>query len=186
MKYLKYLVVFFVVASASFLAIGLFSPTISYESTVLVNKPVAHSFAVFNNPFNMKKWMPGFKSVKMVSGIPNTIGSKNQLIFEEDGKEIIIVEEVTEYEQNKVYAFDLTSDFVNSKIKITFQDVGGKTRITATTEATGNNVIFRSMFVLMKSHLQDRDQEAYTNLKDVIETTESQNSLLLDFILNQG
>ena len=186
MKVLKFTVILLVVASAAFLSVGFISPSVTYETTVLVDKPVTHSFSVFNNPFNMSKWMPGFKSINVLSGLPNQVGSRWELVFEEGGEEIVVVEEMTGFERNKLFAFNLSGDVLDSKVKITFEEVDGKTRITSTTIATGNNLILRSLFPLMKSTFQDRELEAYTNLKELIESEDYHNDLMMNFLLNQG
>jgi len=186
MKYLKYLVIFLVVASASFIAIGFFNPTVTYETTVLVNKPVSHSFSVFMNPFNTKKWLPGFVSVASISGLPDQVGSTYELIFEEDGERFILTEVMTGFEHNKLFAFDMSNEYLVSKVRITFEDVDGKTRITSTSETSAKNFIFRSLFPFMKSQFQERNDQTYANLKRVIESEDYHNSLLMDFFLNKG
>jgi len=186
MKVIKFTVIFLVVVSASFLSVGFISPSVTYETIVLVDKPVAHCFSVFNNPFNMNKWMPGFKSINVLSGLPNEVGSKWELVFEEGGEEIVVVEEMTGFERNKLFAFNLSGDVLKSKVKITFEEVDGKTKITATTIATANNFVLRSLFPLMKSTFEARELEAYTNLKKLIESEDYHNDLMMELRLNQG
>jgi len=186
MKFLKYLIIVVAVFSASFICVGFINPTITYETTVLVNKPVSHSFAVFNNPFNRKKWMPGFKSITTMSGLPNQVGSTYELIFEEGGEEIILTEEVTEFERNKLFAFNMSNEVFNSKIKITFEEEDGKTRITSTSVVTGSNMMFRSMFPFMKSVMEEKDKEMFTSLRDFIESDDYHNNVIIDYFLNRG
>ena len=114
------------------------------------------------------------------------VGSKWELVFEEGGEEIVVIEEMTGFERNKLFAFNLSGDVLDSKVKITFEEVDGQTKITATTVATGNNFILRSLFPLMKSTFQEREMEAYTKLKELIESEDYHNNLIMDFFLNQG
>ena len=186
MRYLKYIVIFLVVASATFLAIGFLSPSVTYETTVLVDKPVAHSFSVFNNPFNAKKWLPGFVSMRPISGLPNQVGSKYEMVFEENGEEFILQEKMTGFERNKLFAFDMSNEFLVSKVKIIFEEEDGKTRITSFTETIAKNFIFRSLFPFMKSQFQERERESYAKLKRLIESQDYHNDLLKQFSLNQG
>jgi len=186
MKILKYLVIFLVLVSASFLAVGFFVPTVTYESTVLVNKPITHSFNVFNNPFYLDKWLPGLKSAKYVSGMPNQIGSTYEMTFEENGEEIIMHEELTGFEVNRLYAFTLTNEALITKVKITFEEVNGKTKITSVSNVRGTNLLYRSLFPFMKFVFEAKDQEAYDNLKDLIEGGNKDSSFLMELLRKMG
>ena len=174
------------IASAAFISVGFISPTVTYETSILVNKPVGHSFSVFNNPFNTKKWLPGFVRMSVLSGMPNEIGSEYELVFEENGEEFVLHEVMTGFEINKLFAFDMSNEFLTSKVRITFEDEGGKTRIISTTETKAKNFVFRSLFPFMKSEFQSRNDETYANLKRLIESEDYHNNVLMDFFLKQG
>lgn len=186
MKFLKYFVIFLVVCSASFFTIGLFNPVVSYDTTVLVNKPVGHTFNVFTNPFYFEKWMPGFKSFKPIEGMPSEVGSTYEMTFENDGEEIVLIEEITGFEVNQLVSFKLSNDILTTEVEITFEQVDGKTKITARNSVHGNNILFRSIFPFMKSGFQKRDQLAYDNLKKMIENNTNHSSLLLDMFFKKG
>lgn len=186
MKFLKYLVIFLVVCSASFFAVGIFNPTVSYESTVLVNKPIRHSFNTYSNPFYLDKWLPGFKSVRPISGLPFRVGSINELVFVENGEDIIMTQEVTGFEVNRLFSFKLSNEVLVTHVEITFEEADGKSRITSVSEIRGNNLIFRSLFPFMKAEFKERDQKAYDNLKDLIEGSSKQGNLLIDLFMKMG
>lgn len=186
MKILKILVIGLVIASTAFISVGFINPTVTYETSVLVNKPVGHSFSVFNNPFNAKKWMPGFVRMSMLEGMPNQVGFQFEMVFEENGEEYVMHETMTGFEQNKLFAFDMNNEFLESKVKITFEDEGGKTRIISTTETRAKNFVIRSLFPFMKSDFQSKNDKTYANLKKLIEAEDYHNNVLMDFFLKQG
>ena len=93
---------------------------------------------------------------------------------------------MTGFERNKLFAFDMSNDFLVSKVKIIFEEEDGKTRITSFTETIAKNFIFRSLFPFMKSQFQEREQESYAKLKRLIESQDYHNDLLKQFSLNQG
>lgn len=186
MKFLKYLVIFLVVCSASFFAVGIFNPTVSYESTVLIDRRVSHTFNTFLNPFYLHKWLPGFKSARPISGLPFRIGSTNELVIEDNGEDIVMIQEVTGFEVNRLTSFKLSNEVLVAHVEVTFEEEDGKTRVTAVSEVRGNNLIFRSLFPFMKAKFQERDQKAYDNLRDLIEGKNNQSNLLIELFRRFG
>lgn len=159
-----------------FFLIGVFVPTFTYVSRIEVNAPVEHAWAVFNDESRVGEWMTGFKSIETISGNPNEVGSKFRLVFEEDGKEIVMTETMTAFEPHERFAFDLVNEVMNVNVDIRFASSGGKTEITATSLVDGNNIFWKSLLPLFKSGFEDRSQEMYDKLKTLIETTEVSSS----------
>jgi len=186
MKMLKYILAVIILISAVFLSVGFFNDNVTYETRVEVNKPLKQCFIEFNNPFNLKKWLTGFKSIEHISGLPNHAGSQWKLTFEEDGKEFIMTETVTAFEPNELFAFIIENEMLTTEVEVRFIEEDSKTIITSTNKVVGKNIIMRSTFPFFKSHFQEHAQGNYDKLKKLIEKTEQQNSLFMRWILNQG
>src|ERR1035437_6386733 len=99
-KVLTYGVVIILLPVIIFFSIGLFVPTIDFESSVTVNKPLAQSFGVFNSPFSLSEWIPGLNNVRWLSGRPNVVGSKWEMTIEEGENEYILQEELVRSEEH--------------------------------------------------------------------------------------
>ena len=80
-----------------FIAIGFIKPTYEGGVSVTVNAPVSTTFEYFNNPDNMAKWMDNFKSIENISGEKNQVGSKWKLVYDENGKDLVMTETVTAF-----------------------------------------------------------------------------------------
>ena len=186
MRILKYLVIFLVVCSVSFISVGLVYPTVSYQSSVIVNRPITHTFNAFTNPFYLHKWLPGFVSITPISGMPYQPGSIYELVVEHDGEEMILNQEMTGFEVNRLFSYKLTNEFLVTNAEITFAEVDGKTKITSISIVEGSNILIRSVFPFMQSTFQKRDQEGYDNLKDMIEGNRDQGGLLMDLFFRKG
>lgn len=183
-KAIKYIVGAIVVLSITFLSIGFIIPEVTYENKVFVGKPVGHTFQVFNNPNKLKDWITGFKKISHVSGFPNEVGSQWALTVEENGEEITMIEEITAYELDKLFAFKLDNDVLTTHVEIRFERVGTGTAIIVNNRVIGKNIFFKSLFPLYKSHFAEMTQVDYEKLKNVVETTEEkQGNLLMRWLM---
>lgn len=156
-----------------FIAIGLIKPTYEGGITVTVNAPVATTFAVFNDTASMRKWMDNFKRIENISGDQNQVGSKWKLVYDENGRDLVMTETITAFEQDKLFAFDMEDEYYKMHIEIRFEEKDGKTIITQVDKGEGKNIPARSMVAIMGSLglMQKQQQGMYNKLKDLIEKT---------------
>jgi hypothetical protein len=131
MKILKWLLGILAVLAVAFFLIGVFIPTFTYETQIVVDRPTEHAFAVFADESKLADWMTGFKSIETISGYANEIGSQYRLIFEEEGEVMEMIETVTAFEQNKLFAVKLVNDLMYVDTEIEFTEEMGKTKIAA-------------------------------------------------------
>jgi uncharacterized protein (UPF0128 family) len=89
--------------------------------------------------------------------------------FEQDGQTIEMIEELKEIKENEKFIFDMETDFFTGTVEIYFEGNDEKTTITAYSTMTGSNILYQSMFYLLKSGLQKQSQTNYDLLKEVIE-----------------
>ncbi len=169
MKYLKYLIILILVLGIAFIAKGMITPSISYETEIVVNKPVQESWAVMSDESNLPKWIRGFKKIEPVSGTPNTLGAVSKVYIEEEGTEMIMEETITAFKENEHMAMSFTMDFMNIDYEMFFKDQGGKTVITTKTNTTGNSMIAKSMLSFMSDGMGKQEDENLNNLKNLIE-----------------
>ncbi|MFN0276860.1 MAG: SRPBCC family protein [Chitinophagales bacterium] len=66
-----------------------------YTSEIEINKPRETVVALFDNPDNMKEWMPGLISFEALSGTPGQKGAKSKLKFDMNGRKIEMIETIT-------------------------------------------------------------------------------------------
>ena len=68
--------------------------------------------------------------METVNGNPGEVGSKYRMIFVENGEEMVIMEEVTAFQENELLAFTLDADPLISDVEIKFTGGESKTEIT--------------------------------------------------------
>ena len=145
MKYLKYLLVIIIVLVLAFFAKGLFTPSISYQSEVIVNKPVKEAWAVMSDESKLPEWIIGFKKSELISGTANTVGAVSKIYIEEGGQEMIMEETITNIIPNKLLSMTFTMDFMDMDYEMSLKENDGKTHITTKSKTTGNGMFAKSM-----------------------------------------
>ena len=66
-----------------------------YTNEVTIRVPVQRVVELFDDPDNMKKWMPGLLEFEPLSGTPGQPGAKSRLKFRMKNREIEMIETVT-------------------------------------------------------------------------------------------
>ena len=174
MKILKIILGLVVGLALVFFAVGIFAPSFTYENKVEVNASVEKAWAIFTDQSRMGDWLTGFQSMETISGNPGEVGSKYRMIFVENGEEMVIMEEVTAFQENKLFGFTLDADPLISDVEVKFTGDESKTEITATNHVEGKNLLWKSMLRIMKSMIANRGQEQYDKLKEIIESAPSE------------
>lgn len=169
MKFLKYAAIIILLLVVVFLGMGLLTPSISYENTITIDKPVKEAWAVMADESKLPDWIDGYKRMEHVSGIPNTVGAVSNVYIEDRGEEMIMKETITALQPNKKMAMTFTADFMNMDYEMNLEEKEGKTYIVTKSTTTGNGMISKSMISLMKSAMEAQEDKNLYNLKNVVE-----------------
>lgn len=169
MKYLKYILGILAIMVIGFFLLGLFKPEVSYECEIMVDKPLAESWAVSQDEGKMSEWLPGYQKIEHVSGSPGTVGAISDVYFITDGQEMIIRETITDIVSDESIAMSFASDFMDMDYKITMTSLDGKTKISSSTTAIGNGMVSKSLMALMGNSIKKQEETNLANLKNTIE-----------------
>ena len=94
-KILKVVIVILILIPLFFVSILLFSSgNLKYAEEIEINKPINGVVALFDNPNNMKEYMDGIESYKLISGTGREVGAKYKLHFKMDEMEMEMTETV--------------------------------------------------------------------------------------------
>ena len=173
MQAVKLIVSLLLGLAIAFLLIGVFIPEVEFNSSIDVNAPVDQAFAVYTDESRMGEWLTDFVSIENISGAPLEVGSRWRLVFKgEYGEDIEMIEEVTDYEALRHFGFVLENDdvLVNSHTRF-FSDGGGGTRIEGSSSLKGKTWYMRSLLPLFKGQTQQRQDQDFERLRELIETT---------------
>ncbi|MCA9717473.1 MAG: SRPBCC family protein [Myxococcales bacterium] len=171
-KVLKFVLGLVLVLVLGFFAAGLVIPTLSYETSVEVERPVETAWRVFMDGERMSQWMTNLQRVETIAGEPGMVGSQFRLVFDENGEEVVVSEMVTEVRKHEVYAFTIESDSVGGNAAVRFEDLGMRTRVTIRNELQGQNPVWQSLIVISQGFMRDRQLEQLNKLKQLIESAD--------------
>jgi len=153
-----------------FFAKGLMTPSISYDSSVVVDKSAKESWAVMSDQTKMSQWINGFIKTELISGEENTIGAKSNVTIDDNGQEQVIEETITKYKLHELMGMKFSMGFMDMDYEIHFDEADGKTTITSKSTPMGNGIIAKSMISFMTGMMQAQEDENMNNLKQLINT----------------
>lgn len=149
---------------------GLLTPSISYTSTVSVDKSVEEAWAVMNDESKTNEWLKGITKVEHMSGEKGKVGAVTKYTFDDDGRESEIVETMKTIVPNSQVAMDfLMEGVMTMDYKMDLVQEGTKTNITSSTTTKGLGLMMKAMIPFMKATMQAQEDENMGNLKKVIE-----------------
>ena len=74
-----------------------------YTTELTIRLPRERVVALFDDPANLAKWQKGLKSMEPLSGTPGTEGAKTRLVYDEGGREMVLVETLLTYDLPDAY-----------------------------------------------------------------------------------
>ena len=168
-KLLTGLLILIIAAIVVFFAPAVMKPTLTHESRVLISKTPKDVWKKFSDSDNMGKWIEGFKSIEIISGEPNTVGSKYKIVIEENGEHFEAIETVKEIVENEKIAFRLSGDMLTDDVVITLVNKGLSTEFIQTETLQANDFFYKALFYWMHSSLSEESQKNLNNLKKFVE-----------------
>ena len=76
------------------LYILIFSGNVKYSEEIVINANIDTVSTLFDNPYNMREYMDGIESYKVINGELREIGTKAEIIVSMGENKIIMIEEV--------------------------------------------------------------------------------------------
>jgi len=101
----------------------LFTGNIKYTEEIEINTNIDTVIALFDNPYNMQKYMQGIESYKVVEGNIREVGTKAEMIVLMEEKKIIMIEEVITNNLPKEKKVTYTADAVYNIVTNRFEKV---------------------------------------------------------------
>lgn len=169
MKFFKYLLGIIAFLLIGFLAMGFFTPEVSYDCDIVVDKPLEESWAVSQDPEKIGEWLSGFQKIEHISGTPGTVGAVSDFYFSTDGQEMVIRETINEIVANESVSMFFTTEFMNMDYTLNMASIDGKTKISSSTTTTGNSLISKSIMALVASSIKAQEETNLDLLKKTIE-----------------
>ncbi len=168
MKILKYLLLAILALVVIFFGRGLLTPSVNYESEVVVDKPAKEAWAYLSDTENLPKWIDGFKRTELVSGTANTVGAVSKNYIEQNGQEMVMEETITAYDEPKHIAMTFTMDFMDMDWEMYFTEADGKTKLRSVSTNKGNGLVAKAVVAWMGGGMKKQEDANMAKLKQLI------------------
>jgi uncharacterized protein YndB with AHSA1/START domain len=145
-----------------------------FRNEIVIDADQRSVWAVFDNPEYMKAWQPTLESFARKSGEDGQPGSVTELVYDEDGRKVRLVETITERREPHFLAGTYESDIGNALIVNHFEDAGdGRTRWVM----HGNHSfkgVFRLLGIFFAGSVRKRNEDLMNNFKLFAETQQAE------------
>jgi carbon monoxide dehydrogenase subunit G len=141
---------------------------INLDLGVLIDRPVRDVFAFITNPANMSKWNSAVVSLEQVTPGEINTGTKFKSVGEMLGRRIEGEMQVTAFEPDSKYGFQMNAGPVQVNVALSFKTVGTGTKLSL--NAQGNpGGLFKLAEPVMQSRVKAMMEENLARLKTVLE-----------------
>jgi len=168
-KILKYITGTIVIIVICIVLISRLFPVIDIETKVEIDVPVQKVFISFLDTQKMKKWMPGLEKVEFMGGMMLAKGARFRLIFSNNGKQSIAIQEIIEIKWNNLVEFNITRDGLTMHSIVKFIPDGSSTIVISENKAQGTGFFSKTVLPLKKNRIIKEAQKVQEQFKETIE-----------------
>ena len=141
-----------------------------FRHEIVIDADQDSVWAAFDNAENMKAWQPTLESFALRSGEAGQPGAVTELVYDENGRKVTLLETITERREPHFLAGTYESDIGNALIVNHFEDAGdGRTRWSMYGNQSFKGV-FRVISIFFGGSIRKRNEEMMNNFKLLAET----------------
>ena len=120
--------------------------TVRNSSSVEIDRSIDGVFRLTTD--HMPEWSIIVVEDEILEENPNGVGTTFRTVTEEKGRRMVFQGVITRYEPPHANAVRLTGDMFDIETEFTFEDLGGRTRVTQTAQVNGKGFLRLIMFFL--------------------------------------
>ncbi|MFT5168400.1 MAG: putative membrane protein [Saprospiraceae bacterium] len=140
------------------------------ENTVEISKPPSDVYEFLVDEENLSLWIKNFIKLERLEGEEGEVGSTSKHIYNENGKTIEFIEEITAKETGKLFKGVLRNRQVEIKISNElFLLADNSTRLVVVSEFYPQNLIIKIVTFFSKKSIIKRQRDDLQRLKEAIE-----------------
>lgn len=134
-----------------------------------IQKPVEHVWSIVHDTNYLGQWLEGFYSIEQIEGEEKGIGSKYKLVIANNGKEMEMIETVTEFEPYRLYSNSMDSEMMITNTTMKFMETASGTKIIVDSAFEPKGII-GNLLIRMGGHvIEEAYKKSYQRLKEVAE-----------------
>lgn len=141
-----------------------------FQIEMTIDKSRQEVWDTFDSSENSMKWQPTLKSFERVSGEPGQPGAVSKLTYNENGREVILMETITRRQEPEAFDGTYEGAGVINHIKNNFIEIAdGKTKWVMETEFQFQSLPMRLLGPLMKGSFAKRTEQDMQRFKELAE-----------------
>jgi len=157
---------------AIYLLVAVITPVVHVTVERNINQSVENSFRTLMNPFKFQYWIPGFQSVKPLSGEMNTPSSENIIVLEFKGREFLVYQKITDYERFRRFGFLSKYKSLEVMSVFVFNSSTSSATMSAKFDLRTRSFLQRPVLLLSLPRIRKMANKAADDLKAIIESGE--------------
>ena len=137
---------------------------------ITINADHETVWRIFDDPEHTRKWQPELKSKTLLSGEPDQVGAKYELVYDHNGRDMRVVSTLTEIRKFEVATTVLESDWGQTTITYHFESISSnQTRWVLEIEYRFKG-FYRLVAVFLRKNMLARGDEEMQRLKELVES----------------
>ena len=141
-----------------------------HKAEILIDADLATVWRMFDDPDNMAKWQPALKSFTHRSGIPGQPDAVSELVYDENGKNVVMTETITARRDESFLGGSYESDWGTAVVFNHFEETAeGKTRWTSNLNYRFKGFM-KIMALFMHRSIRNRSDRDMNRFKLFVET----------------
>lgn len=141
-----------------------------HKTDILIDADLATVWRMFDDPDNMAKWQPTLKSFTHRSGRPGQPDAVSELVYDENGREVVMTETITARRDESFLGGTYDSGWGTVVVFNLFEETDdGKTRWTSNLNYSFKGLM-KIMALFMQRSIRSRSDHDMNRFKLLVET----------------
>lgn len=140
---------------------------------ITINSDCETVWRIFNDPEYTREWQPALKSQTHLSGTPDEVGGKYELIYDHNGRELRAVITLTEMREFEFMAAILDSDWMRTTIANRFESLDGNRTLWVLEHEYRFKGIYKFVALFLRKTMRSRSDDEMRHLKELVESVRS-------------
>ena len=142
-----------------FLSLGIFFPSVSYETEQVVALDRARTFELYNDSSKLPEWLNDVKSVDTIKWVSGVVGSQFKIQLKDTPSTESLVETVTAFAQGDSVALSFKAGIMQKEDVFVFTEANQGCKIIGKHKVTAESYYAKCIFALMKNVFRKTDQQ---------------------------
>lgn len=141
-----------------------------HKVEIFIDADVATVWRMFDDPDNMAKWQPALRSFTHKSGVPGQPDAVSELVYDENGKDVMMTETITARREKSFLGATYESDWGKVVVFNHFEETDeGRTRWTSNLNYSFKGFM-KIMALFMHNSIRGRSDRDMNRFKLLVET----------------